>query len=94
MNFVSMYPPVVKVTSQNGGGESGAAVKNLAHSASLHSRENIAPSKSGIKQLVKLERLLIVEFQDRVLIFLVQHAVPHHQNVNLRAHEATEGIFR
>src|SRR5271166_4209459 len=29
----------------------GAAVKNLAHSASLHSRENIAPSKPGIKQL-------------------------------------------
>jgi hypothetical protein len=28
-------------------------VKNLAHSASLHSRENIAPSKSGIKHLVK-----------------------------------------
>jgi hypothetical protein len=26
-------------------------VKNLAHSASLHSRENIAPSKPGIKHL-------------------------------------------
>ena len=26
-------------------------MKNLAHSASLHSRENIAPSKSGIKHL-------------------------------------------
>jgi hypothetical protein len=29
----------------------GAAMKNLAHSASLHCEENIAPSKSGIKQL-------------------------------------------
>jgi hypothetical protein len=29
-----------------------SAVKNLAHSASLHARENIAPSKSGIKHLV------------------------------------------
>ncbi len=31
--------------------EVGAAVKNLSHNASLHSRENIAPSKSGIKHL-------------------------------------------
>src|SRR5664279_2824864 len=30
----------------------GAAVKNLAHSASLHSTEKSAPSKSGIKHLV------------------------------------------
>jgi hypothetical protein len=30
----------------------GAAMKNLAHSASLHCEENIAPSKSGIKHLV------------------------------------------
>jgi hypothetical protein len=29
----------------------GAAVKNLAHSASLHWSENNAPSKPGIKQL-------------------------------------------
>src|SRR6516165_9006594 len=29
----------------------GAAVKNLAHSASFHSRERIAPSKPGIKHL-------------------------------------------
>lgn len=29
----------------------GAAVKNLAHNASFHSREKIAPSKSGIKHL-------------------------------------------
>ena len=29
----------------------GAAVKNLAHSASFHSKENNAPSKAGIKQL-------------------------------------------
>ena len=30
----------------------GAAVKNLAHSASFHSGEKTAPSKSGIKQTV------------------------------------------
>jgi hypothetical protein len=29
----------------------GALVQNLTHSASLHSRDNIAPSKPGIKQL-------------------------------------------
>src|ERR1700722_8759195 len=29
----------------------GAAVENLAHSASFHSREKTAPSKSGIKHL-------------------------------------------
>ena len=29
----------------------GAAVKYLSHSASFHSRENITPSKSGIKHL-------------------------------------------
>jgi hypothetical protein len=29
----------------------GAAVKNLAHSASLHARENIAPSNAGIKHV-------------------------------------------
>lgn len=29
----------------------GAAVKNLAHNASFHSKENSAPSKSGIKHL-------------------------------------------
>lgn len=28
---------------------------NLAHSASLHSRDNIAPSNPGIKQLERLE---------------------------------------
>ena len=32
-------------------GRSGAAVKNLAHSASFHSREKIAPSKPGTKHL-------------------------------------------
>src|SRR3984957_5296410 len=31
----------------------GAAVENLAHSASFHSREKTAPSKSGIKHLVQ-----------------------------------------
>ena len=31
----------------------GAAVKNLSHSASFHSKEKIAPSKSGIKHLIK-----------------------------------------
>ncbi len=31
----------------------GAAVKNLPHSASFHSMENNAPSKSGIKHLEK-----------------------------------------
>ena len=30
----------------------GAAVENLAHSASLHAEENNAPSKPGIKHLV------------------------------------------
>jgi hypothetical protein len=30
----------------------GAAVENLAHSASFHSWENNAPSKRGIKHLV------------------------------------------
>jgi hypothetical protein len=29
----------------------GAAVENLAHSASFHSPENNAPSKAGIKHL-------------------------------------------
>jgi hypothetical protein len=29
----------------------GAPVQNLAHSASFHSKEKIAPSKSGIKQV-------------------------------------------
>jgi hypothetical protein len=29
----------------------GAPVQNLAHSASFHSKEKIAPSKSGIKHL-------------------------------------------
>jgi uncharacterized membrane protein len=28
----------------------GASMKNLAHSASFHSTEKIAPSKAGIKQ--------------------------------------------
>src|SRR4029077_8793184 len=31
----------------------GAAVKNLAHSASLHAEENNAPSKPGIKHLMR-----------------------------------------
>jgi hypothetical protein len=30
----------------------GAAMKNLSHSASFHSKENIAPSNSGIKHLI------------------------------------------
>ena len=33
----------------------GAAVKNLAHSASFHCMENNAPSKPGIKQLVRTQ---------------------------------------
>jgi hypothetical protein len=33
----------------------GASMKNLAHSASFHSTEKIAPSKAGIKQLAWLE---------------------------------------
>src|SRR5271163_879162 len=33
----------------------GAAVENLAHSASLHAKENNAPSNSGIKHLAALE---------------------------------------
>src|SRR3990167_5055875 len=36
----------------------GAAVKNLAHSASFHSREKTAPSNPGIKHLV-VERLML-----------------------------------
>jgi hypothetical protein len=37
----------------------GAPVKNLAHSASFHSKENNAPSKPGIKQLdAKLDKLV------------------------------------
>src|SRR5438067_2794691 len=32
----------------------GAAVKNLAQSASLHSREKTAPSKPGIKHLAEM----------------------------------------
>src|SRR6476620_11733512 len=32
----------------------GAAVKNLSHSASFHSRENNAPSNPGIKHLANL----------------------------------------
>src|ERR1700691_2100433 len=35
----------------------GAAVKNLAHSASFHSLENNAPSNPGIKQLGVADRL-------------------------------------
>jgi hypothetical protein len=31
----------------------GASMKNLAHSASFHSTEKIAPSKAGIKQLAR-----------------------------------------
>jgi site-specific recombinase XerD len=34
----------------------GVAVENLAHSASFHSREKIAPSNHGIKHLAWLER--------------------------------------
>jgi hypothetical protein len=36
----------------------GAAMKKLSHSASFHSKEKIAPSKSGIKHLATLMRLL------------------------------------
>jgi hypothetical protein len=38
--------------STHGLRRAGAAVKNLAHSASFHSLEKIAPSKSGTKHLV------------------------------------------
>ncbi len=34
----------------------GAAVENLAHSASFHSREKIAPSNPGIKHLAHAGR--------------------------------------
>jgi hypothetical protein len=37
----------------------GAAVLNLAHSASFHSREKTAPSNPGIKQLAaKMARIV------------------------------------
>ena len=50
----------------------GAAVKNLAHSASFHLKEKIAPSKPGIKQvaLTRAEFSLLLAFArqpDRVL---------------------------
>ena len=35
----------------------GAAVENLAHSASFHPRENTAPSNPGIKQLASLRAI-------------------------------------
>src|SRR5580704_5392556 len=35
----------------------GAAVENLAHSASLHAGENGAPSKLGIKHLVSMDAI-------------------------------------
>jgi len=37
----------------------GAAVENLAHSASFHSWENIAPSNPGIKHLEHVRFRLI-----------------------------------
>jgi APA family basic amino acid/polyamine antiporter len=40
----------------------GAPVKNLAHSASLHSQDKIAPSKSGIKHLGIAFSLLLMVF--------------------------------
>ncbi|MBB3948702.1 hypothetical protein GGQ73_004693, partial [Rhizobium skierniewicense] len=39
----------------------GACVVNLAHSASFHSLENIAPSNAGIKHLERAKQIL--EFQ-------------------------------
>ena len=40
----------------------GAAVKYLSHNASFHSKEKIAPSNRGIKQLVKKgEQIFIPE---------------------------------
>jgi len=55
-------------------------MKNLAHSASFHSMENIAPSKPGIKHLAKAlargpdngSRILLPQFQpeNRFPLFL------------------------
>ena len=43
----------------------GAAMENLAHSASFHSREETAPSNPGIKHLIDLVRKF---FPDAALI--------------------------
>ena len=42
----------------------GAAVKNLAHSASFHSNVKIAPSNPGIKHLAKLEGMGVDSISD------------------------------
>src|SRR6187399_2619850 len=44
--------------------------------------------------LVELEGVLVVELERGVLVFLAQEAVADHQNLDLAAHEAAEGILR
>jgi hypothetical protein len=39
----------------------GAAVKYLSHNASFHSKEKIAPSNRGIKQLFRTDASIFME---------------------------------
>src|SRR3954463_14946918 len=52
-----------------------------AHVAWLHSR------------LIRLELVLVIDFQRGVLLTLAQHAVANNQQLDLIAHEAAKGIL-
>ncbi len=49
----------------------GAAVKNLAHSASFHSCEKIAPSKPGTKHVERVEQRRLHGIQCRTWAWTV-----------------------
>jgi len=64
----------------------GAAVENLAHSASFHSLENNAPSNPGIKQL---GRRLISPYPCRRVSFLLGLAQEEGRLLALKARQTS-----
>src|SRR5262249_58552865 len=50
-------------------------------------------SASDRSRLVRIERVAIIEQQVRILLALVQNAVPDHEHVDFASHEAAEGVF-
>ena len=42
---------------------------------------------------IQLKRVLVILLQRRILRRLLQHAIADHQRLDLRAHEAAEGVF-
>src|SRR5580704_687390 len=70
----------------------GAAVENLAHSASFHSREKTAPSKSGIKHLASYMDDCSSTWNTR-RIQGEQHVVARHRDARIARHVEHEAAI-